>query len=313
MTSVMLPSAEKRPRAGKGKEPAYDPRMPPPPVPGKVQPAPAPLTPESISRPRPRARRRLSYPWWTRRLRLRPRPRMLRASYICSRLWIRAADLEGEDFAMDVSNDAGPSNMDLDYGFMNSMNSNPLELMTWNRVDWLQQQALDDAFIGANANATGEPGVYELAPVQMAELNVFPPPGANLEIGVMTGPLRTAAPEEVSVFAELLDGLDWTNMPGGSGDGMDMDIGFDANPMQEQPRSVTQNDLLQQFFNLNQLADGDDDSQDGDPSTSSAQLQTAVTAAPAPVPARSTPPPTSAPSGTGYTRRPGQPTSQNGA
>ncbi|KAH9929657.1 uncharacterized protein B0H18DRAFT_1117213, partial [Fomitopsis serialis] len=35
-TSVMLPPTEKRPRAGKGKQPAYDSRMPPPLVPSKV-------------------------------------------------------------------------------------------------------------------------------------------------------------------------------------------------------------------------------------------------------------------------------------
>ncbi|KAH9916341.1 uncharacterized protein B0H18DRAFT_1119814 [Fomitopsis serialis] len=105
----------------------------------------------------------------------------------------------------------------------------------------------------------GEPGEYELTPVQMTEFNVFPPPGANIEVGVMTGPLRTHSRRSTYVFAELLDGLDWSTMSGGSifgslqsegadgeaggsGDGMDMD-GVDANPMQELRRSVDQNSL----------------------------------------------------------------------
>ncbi|KAH9929658.1 uncharacterized protein B0H18DRAFT_1117214 [Fomitopsis serialis] len=164
---------------------------------------------------------------------------------------------------MDVSNDTGPSNMDPDYRFMNST---LLELMGpaclcrtsegWtvsNRRPWTTASAAQTPML------RGEPGEYELTPVQMTEFNVFPPPGANIEVGVMTGPLRTHSRRSTYVFAELLDGLDWSTMSGGSifgslqsegadgeaggsGDGMDMD-GVDANPMQELRRSVDQNSL----------------------------------------------------------------------
>ncbi|EPT02593.1 hypothetical protein FOMPIDRAFT_1022751 [Fomitopsis schrenkii] len=59
---------------------------------------------------------------------------------------------------------------------------------------------------------------------------------------------------------------------GMGGDGMDMDPPYDAGVMQEQPRSVTQNELFQQFFNMQQLAEGEGN-QNGDASTPTAQQQ----------------------------------------
>lgn len=136
-------------------------------------------------------------------------------------------------------------------------------------LDWLHPQ-----FTGGEDDGTGSnvPGVFGLAPMQTADFNVFPPPSVNIELGMMQGPMRTAPAEDVSLFTELLNGLDWANMPGGAlfgmvqnegegggmgGDGMDMDPAFDAGVMQEQPRSVTQNELFQQFLNMHQMGDGE--------------------------------------------------------
>lgn len=149
-------------------------------------------------------------------------------------------------------------------------------------LDWLHPQLLgmpDDlssnAGAGPSTTAGGNmPGVFGLAPMQGADFNMFPPPSFDVEVGMLGGPLRTAPAEDVSLFTELLNGIDWASMPGGAlfgavqgegegagegggGDGMDMDPPpFDAGGMQ---RSVTQNELFQQFLNMSQLAESEGD------------------------------------------------------
>ncbi|KAH9828829.1 uncharacterized protein C8Q71DRAFT_453437 [Rhodofomes roseus] len=331
MTTVMLPPTQKRLSKAAGKKRAYNARMPPPPLPERVQPQPppAPLTPESISPPSASGPQSVELPMVDASSASTSAPMDPPGIMVSSADPVYAsaqAEQEMEDVAMDMSTEAGPSSMDLDA----LIHTNQLELMptddtdTFNfdmqlsdivGADWLQPQALDDSFMGSNANATGAPGVYELAPIPTAEFNVFPPPSMNIELGVMSGPMRTSAPEEVAVFAELLDGIDWQNMPGGAlfgsmqgdwevggaGDGMDMDMGIDPSMMQEQPRSVTQNDLLQQFLNMTQLSDVEESQNGGGPSTSSAQLQMEVPPPPAQVPTPSTPRAAISSSSTGYT------------
>ena len=155
--------------------------------------------------------------------------------------------------------------------------------------DWLQPQAggEDAPGAGASTNATSVPGVFGLAPMQGADFNVFPPPSFDVAVDMMAGPLRTAPAEDVSLFTELLSGIDWANMPGGAlfgtvqaegegegagagqgADGMDMDPPpFDVGLM---PRSVTQNELFQQFLNMSQMAEGEGE---GNASMQNAQQQ----------------------------------------